>query len=46
MNEMKLGKAAGLDLFPVVYLEKFGMAMLDWLASLLNANFDMGVKYL
>ena len=31
VNEMKLGKAPGLDGFPVECLKKGGMAVLEWL---------------
>ena len=40
---MKSGKAPGLDGFPVEYLKKGGMAVLEWLVRLLNFSFDMGV---
>ena len=43
MNDMKSGKAPGLDGFPVECLKKGGMAVLEWLVRLLNLNFDMGV---
>ena len=43
VNEMKLGKASGLDGFPMECLKKGGMAVLEWLVRLLNLNFDMGV---
>ena len=43
VNEMKSGKAPGLDGFPVEYLNKCGMAVLEWLVRLLNLSFDMGV---
>ena len=43
MNEMKSGKAKGLDGFPVECLEKGIMAVLKWLVRLLNVCFDMGV---
>ena len=43
VNEMKSGKAPGLDGFPVEYLNKGGMALLEWLVRLLNLSFDMGV---
>ena len=33
MNEMKSGKAPGLDGFPVECLKKGGMAVLEWLVS-------------
>ena len=31
--EMKSGKAPGLDVFPVEYLKKGGMAVLEWLVE-------------
>ena len=43
VNEMKSGKAPGLDVFPVECLKKGGMAVLEWLVRLLNLSFDMGV---
>ena len=43
VNEMKSGKAPGLDGFPVGCLKKGGMAVLEWLVRLLNLSFDMGV---
>ena len=43
VNEMKSGKAPGLDGFPVECLKKGGMAVLKWLVRLLNLSFDMGV---
>ena len=43
VNEMKSGKAPGLDGFPVECLKKCGMAVLEWLVRLLNVSFDMGV---
>ena len=43
VNEMKSGKAPGLDGFPVQWLKKGGMAVLEWLVRLLNLCFDMGV---
>ena len=43
VNEMKSGKAPGLDGFPVECLQKGGMTVLEWLVRLLNVNFDMGV---
>ena len=43
VNEMKSGKAPGLDGFLVEYLKKSGMAVLQWLVQLLNLSFDMGV---
>ena len=36
VNEMKSGKAPGLDGFPVECLKKDGMSMLEWLVRLLN----------
>ena len=42
MNEMKSGKAPGLDGFPVECLKKGGMAVLEWLVRLLNLSY-MGV---
>ena len=46
VNEMKSGKAPGLDGFPVECSKKGGMAVLEWLARLLNLSlnlsFDMG----
>ena len=35
VNEMKSGKAPGLDGFPVECLKKGGMAVLEWLVRLL-----------
>ena len=43
VNEMKSGKAPGLDGFPVERLMKGGMAVLEWLVRLLNLSIDMGV---
>ena len=43
VNEMRSFEAPGLDGFPVERLKKGGMAVLEWLVSLLNLNFDMGV---
>ena len=43
VNEMKSGKAPGLDGFPVKCLKKCGMAVLEWLVTLLNLSFDIGV---
>ena len=43
VNEMKSGKAPGLDGFPVECFKKGGMAVLEWLVRLLNSSFDMGV---
>ena len=42
VNEIKSGKAPGLDGFPVECLKKGGMAVLEWLVRLLNVSF-MGV---
>ena len=41
VNEMKSGKAPGLDGFSFECLKKGGMAVLEWLVLLLNASFDM-----
>ena len=43
VNEMKSGKAPGLNGFPVECLQKCGMAVLEWLVRLLNVSFDMEV---
>ena len=43
MNEIKSGKAPGVDKFPVECLKKGGMSVLEWLVRLLNVNFNMGV---
>ena len=43
MNEMKSGKAPGLNGFPVECLKKGGMAVLEWLVRLSNLCFDMWV---
>ena len=43
VNEMKSGKAPGLDGFQVERLKKSGMAVLEWVVRLLNLSFDMGV---
>ena len=43
VNEMKSGKAPGLDGFLVECLKKGGMAMLEWLVRQLNLSFDTGV---
>ena len=40
---MKPGKTPGLDEFPVECIKKCGMAVLEWLVTLLNLSFDMGV---
>ena len=42
VNEMKSDKAPGLDGFPVEYLKKGGMAVLEWLVRLLNLSSNMG----
>ena len=42
VNEMMSGQAPGLDRFPVEYLKKGGMAVLEWLVRPLNLNFEMG----
>ena len=41
MNEMKSGKAPGLDGFPVECLKKCGMAVLEWKVRRLNLSFDV-----
>ena len=43
VNEMKSGKAPGLDGFPVECLKKGRRVVLEWLVRLLNLSFDMGV---
>ena len=43
VNEMKSGKAPGLDGFPVECLKKGDMAVLEWLVRLLIVSFEMGV---
>ena len=43
VNEMKSGKAPGLDGFPVECLKKCGMAVLGWLVKLLNLSFEIWV---
>ena len=43
MNEMKSGKAPGLNGFQVECFKKGDMAVLEWLVRLLNLSFDMGV---
>ena len=43
MNEMRSGKAPGLDGFPVECVKKGGMALLEWLVRLFNLSFDMWV---
>ena len=42
MNEMKSGKAPGLDGFPVEFFKKGGMEVLEWLVRMLNVSFEMG----
>ena len=46
VNEMKEGWAPGLDEFPMDYLKKGGVTVLEWLVSLLIACFDMGAVYM
>ena len=43
VNEIRSGKAPGLDGFLVECLKKGGMEVLEWLVRLLNLSFDMGV---
>ena len=43
VNEMKSGKAPGLDGFQLACSKKSGMAMLEWLIRLLNLSLNMGV---
>ena len=43
VNEMKSGKAPGLDGFPVECLKKGGISVLEWLVRQLNFSFDNGV---
>ena len=43
VNAMKSDKAPGLDRIPVECLKKGSMAVLEWLVTLLNVSFDMGV---
>ena len=43
VNEIKSGRAPGLDEFPVEGLKNGGMAVLEWLVRLLNLSFDMGI---
>ena len=43
VNEIKSGKAPGLDGFPGECLKKCGMAVLKWLVRLLNVSFDRGL---
>ena len=42
MNEMKSGKAPGLDRFPVVCLKKVWYGYVGMVIRLLNLSFDMG----
>ena len=42
VNEMKSGKAPGLDGFQEECLKNGGMAVLEWLVRLLNLRFDVG----
>ena len=42
VNEIKSGKAPGLDRFQVECLKRGSMAVLEWLVGLLNLTFDMG----
>ena len=39
VNEMKLGMAPGVYIFPVECLQKGYLAVLEWLVRLLNASF-------
>ena len=41
MNEMKSGKAPGLDGFSVECSKKGGMAVLEWLVRQLNLSFGL-----
>ena len=43
VNEMKSGKAPGLDGFPVECLKKGGMTVLEWLVRLLNLSLIWGL---
>ena len=43
VNEIKSGKASGLDGFPVECLKKGGMAMLEWLVRLSNLSLIWGL---
>ena len=45
LNEMKFGKAPGLEALPVGWLKKGALVVLDWIVRLLNLSFDMGVVY-
>ena len=42
VNEIKSGKAQGLDRLQVECLNKGGMAVLEWLVRLINLSFDVG----
>ena len=42
-NEMKSGKAPGMDGIKVECLKKGSFSLLEWLVRLLNLNFVMGV---
>ena len=41
MNEMKSGKAPGLDGFSLECSKKGGMAVLEWLVRQLNVSFGL-----
>ena len=43
VNEIKSGKAPGLDRFSVELLKKSGTAVLKWLVRLLNISVHIGV---
>ena len=43
VKEMKSGRAPRLDVFPVEYLKKGSISVLEWQGKLLNINFYMGV---
>ena len=43
VNEMRSGKAPGLDGFPVECLKKGGTAVFELVVRLLNGSFDIGV---
>ena len=45
VNEIKSGKAPGLDGFPMECLKKGGMAVLEWLVRLLNLILIWGCTY-
>ena len=42
MNQIKPGKAPGLDGFLLERLKKCGMSVLEWLVRLVKISFDMG----